>query len=126
MGEVLLHLLQSLITNAHEIGVLKIPPPILSRVYQTISRGYVNLLNTKKITDTKFPFPFVHLITFLLMLNMILTPLILTVTVSNKFFAPLLSFIPIFSLFSLNFISIELENPFGLDDNDLPLEEFQA
>lgn len=28
-------------------------------------------------------------------------------------------------MFALNFISIELENPFGLDANDLPLSEFQ-
>lgn len=32
--------------QALDDGVLKIPPPILSRVYQTISRGFVNLLNT--------------------------------------------------------------------------------
>eukprot|EP00435_Cladocopium_sp_Y103_P030392 s820_g7.t1 len=42
--EVCLHLLQTLITKALDDGVLKIPPPILSRVYQTISRGFVNLL----------------------------------------------------------------------------------
>jgi predicted membrane chloride channel (bestrophin family) len=28
-------------------------------------------------------------------------------------------------MFALNFISIELENPFGLDANDLPLPHFQ-
>ena len=28
-------------------------------------------------------------------------------------------------MFALNFISIELENPFGLDANDLPLAHFQ-
>ena len=28
-------------------------------------------------------------------------------------------------MFALNFISIELENPFGLDANDLPLTHFQ-
>ena len=26
----------------------------------------------------------------------------------------------------LNFIGVELENPFGRDDNDLPLEHFQV
>eukprot|EP00913_Durusdinium_trenchii_P015937 g14976.t1 len=72
--EVCLHLLQTLITKALDDGVLKIPPPILSRVYQTISRGFVNLLNT--------------------------------------IFAPILTFLAVFSMFALNFISIELENPF--------------
>lgn len=65
--EVMLHLVQSLITKAHDDDVLKIPAPILSRVYQTISRGFVNLLNAKKITDTKFPFPYAQLIASLLL-----------------------------------------------------------
>ena len=43
-------------------GVLAIPPPILSRVYQTLSRGFVNLLNAKKIADTRFPFPYAQTI----------------------------------------------------------------
>ncbi|CAJ1372580.1 unnamed protein product [Effrenium voratum] len=51
--EVLLHMIQSLITQNLENGVLKVQPPILSRVYQTLSRGFVNLLNAKKIADTR-------------------------------------------------------------------------
>ena len=31
----------------------RVQPPILSRVYQTLSRGFVNLLNAKKIADTR-------------------------------------------------------------------------
>lgn len=124
--EVLVHLLKTLITNAHKAGVLDIPPPILSRVYQTISRGYVNLLNTKKITDTKFPFPFVQLIVFLLLANTVLTALIAAVTVDSLILAPLVAFVPIFGLHSLNFISMQLEDPFGDDPNDLPLTHFEG
>lgn len=123
--EVLLHLVQSLITKAHTDGILKVPPPILSRVYQTISRGYVNLLNTKKITDTKFPFPYVQLITLLLTVHTIFTPLVVAVSIRSIFLAPMIAFIPLFGLHSMNFISQELEDPFGLDDNDLPLNDFQ-
>mmetsp|Transcript_21914 Transcript_21914/g.62916 ORF Transcript_21914/g.62916 Transcript_21914/m.62916 type:complete len:548 (+) Transcript_21914:71-1714(+) len=124
--EVLLHLLQSLITDAHQKEIIRIPPPILSRVYQTISRGYVNLLNTKKITDTKFPFPYAQLIVVLLFLHSILTPIIVSVTVDSLVIAPILAFIPVFGSHALNFISIQLEDPFGADDNDLPLSHFQA
>ncbi|CAK9058555.1 Hypothetical protein SCF082_LOCUS31188 [Durusdinium trenchii] len=123
--EVCLHLLQTLITKALDDGVLKIPPPILSRVYQTISRGFVNLLNTKKITDTKFPFPFAQIIAHFLLLHLIMSPALITASVPHKVFAPILTFLAVFSMFALNFISIELENPFGLDANDLPLSEFQ-
>jgi len=124
--EMLLHLSQGLITKAHDDGVMKIAPPILSRVYQTLSRGFVNLLNAKKITDTRFPFPFAQLITTLLLLHIILTPLMISTVFKAKFFAFLFTFLPIFGMFSLNFIASELENPFGNDDNDLPLDHFQT
>jgi len=123
--EVMLHLVQSLIIQAHEDGIIKVPPPILSRVYQTISRGFVNLLNAKKITDTRFPFPYAQLIAFLLMALTVLTPLMLSALLSSKVLVALFCFVPIFGLFSLNFIAIELENPFGVDTNDLPLQHFQ-
>jgi predicted membrane chloride channel (bestrophin family) len=125
--EVMLHLVQSLITWAQDdkVKILPTPPPILSRVYQTISRGFVNLLNAKKITDTRFPLPYAQLIAVLLYMHIFLTPCIITGTVYSKVLAASLSFIPMFGYFALNFIAAELENPFGLDDNDLPLHRFQ-
>jgi len=124
--EVLLHLIQSLITQNHDAGVLSIPPPIISRVYQTLSRGFVNLLNAKKITDTKFPFPYAQLIAVLLFSHMLLTPLYLSHVVDHKVWSPLFTFLPLLGFFACNFVSIELENPFGEDDNDLPLTHFQS
>lgn len=124
--EVMLHLVQSLITKAFDDGVLAIPPPILSRVYQTISRGFVNLLNAKKITDTRFPFPYAQLISFLLFGLTVLTPVMLSCHIKSKVLIAIFTYIPIFGMCSLNLISIELENPFGTDRNDLPLETFQG
>jgi len=123
--EVMLHLIQSLITRALDDGVMKVPPPIASRVYQTISRGFVNLLNAKKITDTRFPFPYAQLISFLLFLHCVLTPMIISGVIKSKVLCAVFIFIPIFGMVSLNFIASELENPFGTDDNDLPLAHFQ-
>lgn len=123
--EVMLHLVQSLITKAHYDAILRIPPPILSRVYQTISRGFVNQLNAKKITDTKFPFPHAQLIASLLLIDTIITPIMIGQAVRSKILAALFTFVPIFGMYCLNFIAGELENPFGVDDNDLPLGRFQ-
>eukprot|EP00927_Polykrikos_kofoidii_P012281 TRINITY_DN15287_c0_g1_i1.p1 TRINITY_DN15287_c0_g1~~TRINITY_DN15287_c0_g1_i1.p1 ORF type:complete len:581 (+),score=89.47 TRINITY_DN15287_c0_g1_i1:99-1841(+) len=124
--EVILHLMQNLITSGLTDGIIQVPPPILSRVYQTLSRGFVNLLNAKKITDTRFPFPFAQLITAILLAHLLLTPMIVAAVVPNKVLAPLFTFFPIFGMYSLNFIAVELENPFGQDANDLPLEHFQT
>merc|ERR1719223_1225036 len=123
--EVLLHMIQVLVTQNHDDGVLKIAPPTLSRVYQTLSRGLVNLLNARKITDTKFPFPYVQLISILLIFHAALTPVVIAELIPHKAWASLFTFVPIFGLFSLNAIAIELECPFGDDANDLPLEQFQ-
>merc|ERR1712176_765428 len=122
----MLHLLQSLITKALDEGVLRIPPPICSRVYQTISRGFVNLLNAKKIVDTRFPFPYAQMIAFLMLLHVVFTPLVVSCLLTSKIVAVLYTFVPICGMFSLNYIAIELENPFGTDDNDLPVAHFQT
>merc|ERR1712025_570731 len=37
----------------------------------------------------------------------------------------LMAFIVVGSYWSINFIAVELEQPFGDDDNDLPLKEMQ-
>jgi len=119
-------LIQSVITKGLDDGILKIPPPILSRVYQTLSRGFVNLLNAKKIADTRFPFPYAQLITILLFMHLIFMPLFMSALVPSRIWAPFLTFVPLFVMFSINFVGVELENPFGTDANDLPLDHFQG
>jgi hypothetical protein len=123
--EVLLHLIQSLITDAQINGVLLVAPPILSRVYQTLSRGFVNLLNAKKIADTRFPFPYAQTISTLLYANLVLTPVLVVNLVQSPIWSPLFVAVPLFGAFSMNFVGMDLENPFGDDDNDLPLQHFQ-
>jgi len=46
--------------------------------------------------------------------------------VDSLVLAPIVVFIPTFGTHALNFIAIQLEDPFGEDDNDLPLAHFQA
>eukprot|EP00928_Gymnodinium_smaydae_P038985 TRINITY_DN26744_c2_g1_i2.p1 TRINITY_DN26744_c2_g1~~TRINITY_DN26744_c2_g1_i2.p1 ORF type:complete len:281 (-),score=38.08 TRINITY_DN26744_c2_g1_i2:75-917(-) len=121
----MLHLLQSIITQALTDGVITCAPPIASRVYQTISRGFVKLLNAKKIQDTKFPFPLAQLIILLLVIQTFLTPLMISAIIRGKVLAFIFTLVPLWGIFCLDMVSIELENPFGTDDNDLPLRHFQ-
>eukprot|EP00929_Paragymnodinium_shiwhaense_P065586 TRINITY_DN32861_c0_g1_i1.p1 TRINITY_DN32861_c0_g1~~TRINITY_DN32861_c0_g1_i1.p1 ORF type:complete len:758 (+),score=146.02 TRINITY_DN32861_c0_g1_i1:203-2476(+) len=124
--EVLLHMIQILTTEALHDGVLTIPPPILSRVYQTLSRGLVNLLNAKKITDTMFPFPFAQVIALLLLLQNLFMPLLLGPFLLSKQVTGFVCFVSMFGMVGLNLIASELEQPFGEDENDLPLRHFQT
>jgi hypothetical protein len=123
--EVVIHMIQTLIVHYQDNGIIKIPPPILSRVFQTLSRGQVNLANCKKITSTLFPFPFAQMIGLLLMVFDVLTPVMMSAILEGrKFWAFVFTLLPIFALASLNLIARELEMPFGDDPNDLPLFDF--
>jgi len=123
--EVIIHMIQTLIVESQDNGVLKIPPPILSRVFQTISRGQVNLANCKKITYTLFPFPYAQLITWMLIIFAVATPMVMASLLEHPHWAFIFTIIPVFGLTALNLVACELEIPFGTDDNDLPLLDFQ-
>lgn len=123
--EVSLHMIQVLVTENQETKILDIAPPILSRVYQELSRGMVNLHNAKKITDTQFPYPYAQLISFLLLIHLVLTPFVVSAFVQNHWWSSIVTFIPVFGMFSVNFVATELEMPFGDDDNDLNMKHFQ-
>lgn len=124
--EVIIHMVQVLIVHYADTGVLKIPPPILSRVFQTISRGQVNLANCKKITMTLFPFPYAQLIKILLMVLCILTPVTMASLLEKPHWAFVFTVIPLFGFAALNLVAKELELPFGDDANDLPLLDFHT
>lgn len=123
--EVIIHMIQTLVVHAQASGVLDIPAPILSRVFQTLSRGQVNLANCKKMVSTLYPFPLAQLTAYLLIAFAILTPFHMSAVIINRYWACTFTAIPVAGLFALNYIARELEMPFGNDPNDLPLEDFQ-
>lgn len=122
--EVIIHMIQTLVVDAHP-GVLEIPPPILSRVFQTLSRGQVNLANCKKMVTTLYPFPLAQLTAVLLIVLAVLTPFHMAAIIINRYWACIFTGVPVAGLFALNYIARELEMPFGDDPNDLPIDEFQ-
>mmetsp|Transcript_46321 Transcript_46321/g.106952 ORF Transcript_46321/g.106952 Transcript_46321/m.106952 type:complete len:374 (+) Transcript_46321:150-1271(+) len=106
-------------------GVLSIPPPILSRVFQQIGDGMVALHEGIMISTVPFPFPYAQACDCLLLIHWVLTPVIIQSWTSSWEWACTFSFIMVFTYWSLNAIAISLENPFGTDDNDVDLEELQ-
>merc|ERR1719261_1100858 len=79
--ELLLHWIQVLITDAITPGVMCIAPPILTRAYQTLSRGMVNLHNARKLADVPYPFPLSQIHVVLIWIHMLVTPIVATVVV---------------------------------------------
>jgi hypothetical protein len=85
----------------------------------------VNLHNAKKITDTQFPFPYAQLIMLLLYAHALLTPIVVSAFIEHPWWAAIITFVPVFGMFSVNLVANELEMPFGEDPNDLDLHLFQ-
>lgn len=122
--EILLQWIQrSTIVNMNN-GVLPTPPPVVSRAFQEISRGIVNLQNARKIADFPFPFPYAQTSITMLLIHWALCPIVACMKV-DRYLAALCSFVAVFFLWCINFIALELEYPFGSGDNDLPMQLFQ-
>mmetsp|Transcript_16014 Transcript_16014/g.28543 ORF Transcript_16014/g.28543 Transcript_16014/m.28543 type:complete len:625 (+) Transcript_16014:95-1969(+) len=124
--EVLLHWIQVLITDNQALTrVIAVDSPILTRAYQTLSRGMVNLHNARKIADVPFPFPLSQTVVTLVIIQSLVTPIFAATLVKHIGLAAFIAFLPIFGMWSCIFIAGQLEQPFGTDPNDLPLSVLQ-
>merc|ERR1719162_1993888 len=55
----------------------------------------------------------------------VMTPLICATTIQTPYWAGMSAFVIISAFWSINYIAVELEMPFGDDLNDLPIYEMQ-
>mmetsp|Transcript_71141 Transcript_71141/g.206009 ORF Transcript_71141/g.206009 Transcript_71141/m.206009 type:complete len:613 (-) Transcript_71141:14-1852(-) len=105
-------------------GVLASPPPVMSRAFQEISRGVVNLQNARKIADFPFPFPYAQIAAAMLFIHWAVFPVMASLALTPPI-AAVLCFGVVFFLWSVHFTAMGLEHPFGTEDNDLPMEQMQ-
>mmetsp|Transcript_32228 Transcript_32228/g.73696 ORF Transcript_32228/g.73696 Transcript_32228/m.73696 type:complete len:649 (-) Transcript_32228:121-2067(-) len=118
--------IQCVMVEGIKDGVLTIPAPILSRAFQEIANGMVAFHDAVKISSTPFPFPYTQTCDCLLVMHWIITPFVTNQWVNSWPWACIFVFIQAFVLWALNFIAIEIENPFGTDPNDLDGRTMQA
>mmetsp|Transcript_52681 Transcript_52681/g.150153 ORF Transcript_52681/g.150153 Transcript_52681/m.150153 type:complete len:538 (+) Transcript_52681:103-1716(+) len=123
--EVIIQWMQRLIVDSEREQVIKIAPPILSRAYQELSRGIVNLNNARKIKDIPFPFPYAQMITCMLLVHWVVTPLLASQMLTSPIWAGLVCFAVTEAFWCLLYIALEIDQPFGEDANDLPIREMQ-
>jgi len=117
--ELLFSWIQFLIVENIDTGVLSIPAPILSRAFQEIANGMVAFHDAVKITYIPFPFPYAQTCDCLLVMHWLVVPFVTSQWVTSPIWAAVFVIIQVFILWSLNFIAVEIENPFGTDANDL-------
>eukprot|EP00406_Dinophysis_acuminata_P028704 CAMPEP_0179353062 /NCGR_PEP_ID=MMETSP0797-20121207/76128_1 /TAXON_ID=47934 /ORGANISM="Dinophysis acuminata, Strain DAEP01" /LENGTH=512 /DNA_ID=CAMNT_0021068095 /DNA_START=24 /DNA_END=1558 /DNA_ORIENTATION=- len=123
---VILQWVQQIIVDAMNDGILCVPPPILSRAFQELSKGMVNFASAQKISELPFPFPYAQMITTTLVVHTFLLPVLMAILCTDTWWVGILSAVPILSFWSINYVAQEIESPFGDDANDLPLQEMQV
>jgi len=124
--EVALQWVQRLIGEADERKTIKVAPPILSRVYNQLGSGIVKLSRARKIAKFPIPFPFAQMVTIMLLTHWIMAAIVCATSIESRVWSGVLSFAVVISFWSMNYIALELEDPFGDDANDLPLLDMQS
>lgn len=120
---VLLQWIQRLVVESSRNGVLDIAPPILSRVFQELSLGFVHFVDTKKLSEVPFPFQFAQMVWVMLVFFSIAVVPWICAGNMIVYKAVVYTFLIVFSFWAIHHTSVEIEQPFDGDVNDLPLED---
>jgi len=123
--EILVSWIEQAIVAAAQDDVIVVAPPILSRAFHELSRGMVNFNSVMKIRNYALPFPIVQMIQCLMIFHACVTPIISSLIMYNWRWAGMLAFSSVFSLWCINYIAMEIEQPFGDHYNNLPVIQMQ-
>jgi len=104
-------------------GGITAMPPVFSRMFQQMSEAMVGYFEALKIVMTPIPFPYSQMNSIVLYLFGLSWPVMCAVMVPVLVWAAIISFLVPLAFFSIDAIATELQDPFGDDNNDLPLLE---
>lgn len=124
--ELVFNWIQCTVVDSISIGVMVIPPPILSRAFQELANGMVRFHDAITISTIPFPFPYAQTCDVVLIVHWLLAPFVVTQFVNDILWGMIFSFIQVFVLWALNLIAVELENPYGQDANDIDGKSMHA
>lgn len=117
--ELIFQWVQQLIVQSHKTGILNIEPPILTRAFQEFARGMAHFHDARTVSRVPFPFPYAVTCDLLLVLQWLLMPFVVCQWCSQIGWGVIFAFVQIFTMWALNLIAVQLENPFGSDPNDI-------
>jgi len=111
--------IQQLIVEHIGSGVLTIPPPILSRVFNEMANGMCAFEQAMKISVMVFPFPYTQVCDAMLFIHWVCAPWVVAGIAPTPMWAFVLTFLQVFVLWALNITAKELQQPYGVDATDL-------
>ena len=120
-----------LISKRLNDGGIAMPAPIVSRIYQEIALCNAAFKQALKISRVRFPFPYAQLLEVIKFFVICVTPLVVLARQDlapstaqawvNTFWSMLHSFVVAVNFVGMTKVAQEMEDPFGVDSNDLPL-----
>jgi len=117
--------IERLIVEGDQNKIFEVAPPVLSRVFQELSAGMVNMSELRKITEVPFPFPYSQFLSYMLVLQWLVSPVVVCQLISKWWWAGSAVWLLSTSYWTLFYIAQEIDMPFGEDSNDLPVEVLQ-
>jgi len=109
-----------------ENGLLNVPAPILTRVFQELGSGLVHYREALQIVIWPFPFPYAQMCVVLLSVYMVITPVVVCLWATSPWVCAGFTFASVVCMKGLDLVASELQNPFGEDANDLPMVEMHV
>lgn len=119
--EILVQWIQRAIVQGHNDQTISIPAPILSRTFQELSRGIVNIQNARKINDLPYPFHCAQLLTVMLIVYTVGISVGSAYVFELWISSALVTLLNVFSLWCVNYGAVEMEHPFCSGNHGLPL-----
>jgi len=124
-SETILQLIQHLVTS--QIGeVLDTPSTLLTRAFQEMGNGMIKYQEAMKLAAVPMPYPYMIVTDFLILIYTCATPVAMVAWSNSAATSSLFVVVQVFTMWSLTLVAAELDNPFGVDLNDLNMGVLQA
>eukprot|EP00435_Cladocopium_sp_Y103_P033056 s2059_g8.t1 len=98
----------------------------LNRSTMDLAMAIVDIYRVRKIKEVPFPFPYSQMVLLMLAVYTFVTPVIASQLIDSSMMATLATFCVTTAFWSLYQIADEIDQPFGTDPNDLPMQRIQT
>jgi len=112
-----------LVAHRQKRGGLAAPPPIVSRIFQELSNGFLAFQGAHKVSSVPFPFPYAQIVQYMQLAFVLSCPVVVVDYVDTLAIQMFFNFLGVYTFCALNAVACQLEDPFGHDVNDLPLRQ---
>jgi hypothetical protein len=119
------HMVEVSVSQAAAKGLIVCNPPSLAHIYCLLRSGGAAFNDAQRTSVVQYPFPYAQATTMMTMLHVIVTPYFIACTARGHVQAFFFTFVLVFALIALYQVAIQLEEPFGDDDNDLDMLWYQ-